>query len=372
MSRLSKLVKSFVFIASVLAISLSLSYLVLAWTEPSSNPPNSNVSTPLNIGDTGQSKSGGLILNTGGAPNGLIVQNGNVGIGTPGPSQKLDVAGYVKGQSGLCIGSDCRTSWPASGGSGTVTSVGSGTGLTGGPITTSGTISLDLTSVNTWTAKQIINPAAGNGLEVTAPTDGIHANGGSTGLWGGSVSGNGVLGTSSTGAGVYGTSTNSNGIYGSTQSAGASGVYGNNTGSGNGIAGSSISGYSGSFSGGLGVYISGNLQVTGNVTASAFLYSSDKRLKKNIQILDNSLEKVLKLNGVSFNWKRNSEEGIGLIAQNVEAVYPELVKTDSASGMKSVEYGNLVAPLVEAIKEQQKMIESLQTEIKELKLEIKK
>jgi len=38
---------------------------------------------------------------------------GNVGIGTTGPTQKLDVAGYVKGQTGLCIGNDCRTSWPA-------------------------------------------------------------------------------------------------------------------------------------------------------------------------------------------------------------------------------------------------------------------
>ncbi|TSC70708.1 MAG: Endosialidase chaperone, partial [Parcubacteria group bacterium Gr01-1014_49] len=50
---------------------------------------------------------------TGGATNGLIVQSGNVGIGISSPSQQLDVAGYVKG-SGLCIGSDCKTSWPTS------------------------------------------------------------------------------------------------------------------------------------------------------------------------------------------------------------------------------------------------------------------
>ena len=47
----------------------------------------------------------------------LIVQNGNVGIGigTITPTQKLDVNGYVKGRSGLCIGNDCRTSWPSGG-----------------------------------------------------------------------------------------------------------------------------------------------------------------------------------------------------------------------------------------------------------------
>ncbi|MDP3764879.1 MAG: hypothetical protein Q8R04_00045, partial [Nanoarchaeota archaeon] len=44
-----------------------------------------------------------------------IDSSGNVGIGTASPSQKLDVTGYVKGQSGLCIGSDCRTNWPSSG-----------------------------------------------------------------------------------------------------------------------------------------------------------------------------------------------------------------------------------------------------------------
>ncbi len=48
----------------------------------------------------------------------VFFPNGNVGVGTTAPSQKLDVAGYVKGQSGLCIGDDCRTSWPSGGGGG--------------------------------------------------------------------------------------------------------------------------------------------------------------------------------------------------------------------------------------------------------------
>lgn len=110
------------------------------------------------------------------------------------------------------------------------------------------------------------------------------------------------------------------------------------------------------------------LDVVGNVQATGFLYSSDERLKENTLRIGNPLDKILKLNGISFNWKDNGEKGIGFTAQNVETVFPELVKTNSSTGMKSVEYGNLVAPLVEAIKEQQKMIEKQQKEIDDLKI----
>ncbi len=178
----------------ILVISFLAAFYVVAWQEPTQTPPGGNVSTPLNVGSAGQSKAGGLILNTGGAGVGLIVQSGNVGIGTtnpatkldttgtvrstnittptggvglemyysPGsgkgaifpydrtnsaykplqvggstlelftngatamtidssgnvgigtasPSRKLDVNGYINGQSGLCIGNDCRSSWP--------------------------------------------------------------------------------------------------------------------------------------------------------------------------------------------------------------------------------------------------------------------
>jgi len=67
--------------------------LILAWTAPTAVPPGSNVAAPLNVGSTGQSKAGGLILNTGGATTGLIVDSGNVGIGTAAPGAKLHVAG---------------------------------------------------------------------------------------------------------------------------------------------------------------------------------------------------------------------------------------------------------------------------------------
>jgi len=72
-----------------------------------------------------------------------ILKNGNVGIGLNNPSEKLDVNGKVKG-SEICIGADCRSAWPSAGGSGTVTSVSAGTGLTGGTITSTGTLAVDV------------------------------------------------------------------------------------------------------------------------------------------------------------------------------------------------------------------------------------
>ena len=119
------------------------------------------------------------------------------------------------------------------------------------------------------------------------------------------------------------------------------------------------------------------LEVNGTIKANAFLYSSDERLKEKIQKINNSLNKITKLNGVSYIWKENGAKSIGLTAQNVEIIFPELVNTNKDSGLKSVEYGNLVAPLIEAIKEQQiilnkqkESITELQNQIDTLKIEI--
>jgi hypothetical protein len=106
------------------------------------------------------------------------------------------------------------------------------------------------------------------------------------------------------------------------------------------------------------------LHVNGTAAATAFVYASDEKLKKNVKTLDSSLDKILQLRGVSFDWIKDGEAGIGLIAQEVEQVFPVLVS--EAGDTKSVHYANLVAPLIEAIKEQQAEIDSLEARIKKL------
>lgn len=102
------------------------------------------------------------------------------------------------------------------------------------------------------------------------------------------------------------------------------------------------------------------------VRAQSFIYDSDKRLKENVRPIKGALERLMLLDGVVFDWKDGNRDDLGVIAQEVEGVFPELVNTDPETGLKGVEYGNLVAPLIEAIKEQQKQIEKLQQDIKRL------
>ncbi|HUU44614.1 MAG TPA: tail fiber domain-containing protein [Acidobacteriota bacterium] len=116
------------------------------------------------------------------------------------------------------------------------------------------------------------------------------------------------------------------------------------------------------------------LDVRGTIGSNTTVYHSDRRWKRNIASLAGSLDIVRSLRGVSYEWRRNEfadmnfSEGthVGLIAQEVEAVLPELVDTDT-EGFKSVEYANLVAVLIEAVKEQQTQIDALTAEVAELK-----
>jgi len=138
-------------------------------------------------------------------------------------------------------------------------------------------------------------------------------------------------------------------------------------------------------------FSNGQFSSPGDVVA----YSSDRRLKTNITNIDNALDKVLKLNGVHFNWADDihergfhgaapGEKAVGVIAQEVEAVLPELVApapfdalTDEETGeylgsksgedYKTVKYEKLTALLIEAVKELSAKVDSQQEEIDRLK-----
>ena len=89
---------------------------------------------------------------------------------------------------------------------------------------------------------------------------------------------------------------------------------------------------------------------------------SDERIKTNIKTIENALDKTLLLRGVEFNLNIEPErKRIGLVAQETELIIPEVVRTDEDTGLKSIEYQNLVGLLIEAIKEQQKQINDLRT-----------
>ncbi|MEK2688346.1 tail fiber domain-containing protein [Bdellovibrio sp. GT3] len=99
-----------------------------------------------------------------------------------------------------------------------------------------------------------------------------------------------------------------------------------------------------------------NYRIAGTTicTSAGCLSSSDRRLKEDITPLQNSLDNILKLDGVSYTYidknRFTEQKQVGVIAQDVEQVFPEVVYTDPKSGLKAVAYDHLVAPLIEAVK----------------------
>jgi hypothetical protein len=191
--------------------------------------------------------------------------------------------------------------------------------------------------------------------------DGLSTTG--IGVIGRSTSGYGVNGTSSSNVGVLGTSSSDTGVWGISNSAtagvgvdglanssGAIGVKGRSN-SGTGVLGWTSTGRAGWFQ--------GKVQVDGNLHATRVYITSDGRFKKNIEPLEDALEKTSLLQGVSYDWRTeeyperrfDNRRQLGLIAQEVEKVVPEVVATSPEDGTKSVEYQNLVPLLIEAVKE---------------------
>jgi hypothetical protein len=152
--------------------------------------------------------------------------------------------------------------------------------------------------------------------------------------------------------------------------AGGIGVYGSHSGTGWGVYGVCVAGTGvRAWGGQYGVYSVGDIFTTGS-----YLTSSDARFKKDVQPLADSLNTVLKLRGVQFNWKRDEypehnfseDRQVGFIAQEVAEVLPDVVnKSNDKDGFYSVSYGRIVPVLVEAIKELKAENESLKTQLRE-------
>lgn len=104
----------------------------------------------------------------------------------------------------------------------------------------------------------------------------------------------------------------------------------------------------------------GNIDITGTVTATDINSASDIKLKKNIKAIKNPISKIMEIEGVSFNWKSNNKPSLGVTADHLQNILPELVKEDD---IKSVNYNGLVGLLIECVKNQQKQIDELRDQL---------
>ncbi|MEP0264618.1 tail fiber domain-containing protein [Dokdonia sp.] len=116
------------------------------------------------------------------------------------------------------------------------------------------------------------------------------------------------------------------------------------------------------------------LDVNGIVRASSFISNSDRRFKQNIEPLENALEKINAMEGVSYQFKKSkineynlpSEQQYGLIAQDVQKIAPDIVQEDE-QGYLGIDYIKIIPLLIESVKEQQASIVTLQEENAALK-----
>ena len=111
-----------------------------------------------------------------------------------------------------------------------------------------------------------------------------------------------------------------------------------------------------------GSFFSGSVEVSGDVTAFS---TSDERLKDNVTPIGSAIDKINQIGGYEFDWNNSSEHSghdVGVIAQEIEKVLPEVV-VDRDTGYKAVRYEKIVALLIQAIKEQQLQIDELKSKI---------
>jgi hypothetical protein len=264
---------------------------------------------------------------------------------------------------------------------------GTGTGVPGDVIIKTGTAGSTGTTYSTMSNRVEVKSNTGQ-VKFNNYTSSTSFTGTATALLAVDSSGNIITRATTTGSsgtsGANGAngSSGTSGATGGTGSSGTSGSSGQGTisGSTNNIAkftGTTTIGNSIATDNGSTFAVSGAITATGDVTA----FSSDERLKENIVNIPNALDKILSLNGVTYDWNEkalafgfvpdNRRHDVGLIAQQVEAVLPEAIapapfdtdvdtgKSISGDNYLTVRYDKLVALLIEGVKEQQAQIDEL-------------
>lgn len=99
-----------------------------------------------------------------------------------------------------------------------------------------------------------------------------------------------------------------------------------------------------------------DLDVNGTMRAAQVLVLSDERAKEHIEVIENALEKIRAINGYTFTWKKDGHPDMWVLAQEIEKVFTEAVRTDT-NGIKTVQYNSLIAPIIQAINELNSMID---------------
>jgi hypothetical protein len=288
--------------------------------------------------------------------NSVISQSteGKIGIGTTAPAEKLHLAGP---ESRLRLQSTNSNLW-------TVTEYVTDnrvwhTGVGGSNVPNDVKGKYYVYDETAQQFRMVISIAGRVGIGTTLPLTKLHVenDSGPGAVYGKTSSGLGVRGSSTSGTGVEGTSS-----------------------SGIGVRGSSGSGNAGQFDGK--VQVNGTLTVDGNVCAANVSCASDARLKQNITSLNYGLHHVLRLRPVSWHWKTEPEGKLqmGLVAQEVENVMPELVLREAdATKPLGLNYMELLPVMIKATQEQQsqiqrqqKLIEQLQAQLNQVKRTIKR
>jgi len=116
-----------------------------------------------------------------------------------------------------------------------------------------------------------------------------------------------------------------------------------------------------------------NADNTGKIKANAYMTYSSARFKENVEVIDNPIETIKNLRGVTFTWKKNDQKDYGFIAEEVGKELPIIVEWDNNNSAGetpralSMDYTRIIPILLEGIKSQQKQIDNLKDEIKSLK-----